>query len=297
MLAKTPVIRTIWTAPLFTLHILWPDCHLFLWGITRMLEMGWQAYRILMHPAIWKATAPHHLIRDIPSEARSQGSFADASTSNWYESHQNSLVRAPQSTLGPRFQSTLRLPNPRTRLERAGLPSLWFSSSHSLQGYIGFSFIFAWRLPFPQLLLSSFSVSISTLLWNVRFQSRSCACFSRHQSAPASPCSPPSIPFSLFLCVSLETGLVAWLPSAALLFFFLWGWDQMASNRSSWSPWLPGWQSTWERHILQPGAVRPFMILNEQLGLLLRPGRMRAALAIVLGMPRSSVSSGRSGVT
>lgn len=220
MLAKTPVIRTIWTAPLFTLHILWPDCHLFLWGITRMLEMGWQAYRILMHPAIWKATAPHHLIRDIPSEARSQGSFADASTSNWYESHQNSLVRAPQSTLGPRFQSTLRLPNPRTRLERAGLPSLWFSSSHSLQGYIGFSFIFAWRLPFPQLLLSSFSVSISTLLWNVRFQSRSCACFSRHQSAPASPCSPPSIPFSLFLCVSLETGLVAWLPSAALLFFF-----------------------------------------------------------------------------
>lgn len=65
---------------------------------------------------------------------------------------------------------------------------------------------------------------------------------------------PAFLPFALFLCFSLETGLVAWLPSAA---FFLWGWDQMASNRSSWSPWLPGWQSTWERHILQPGAVRP----------------------------------------
>lgn len=31
----------------------------------------------------------------------------------------------------------------------------------------------------------------------------------------------------------------------------------MASNRSSWSPWLPEWQSTWERHILKPGVVRP----------------------------------------
>lgn len=75
--------------------------------------------------------------------------------------------------------------------------------------------------------------------------------------------------------LSLETGLVAWLPSAAWVVFcvsacayararvhvglFLWGWDQMASNRSSWSPWLPGWQSSWERHILQPGAVRPFL--------------------------------------
>lgn len=95
---------------------------------------------------------------------------------------------------------------------------------------------------------------------------------------PFPSCSPP--PPSQSLSLSLETGPVAWLPSAACWGFsvvfcvracsvyvrtrahvglFLWGWDQMASNRSSWSPWLPGWQSSWERHILQPGAVRPFL--------------------------------------
>ena len=123
---------------------------------------------------------------------------------------------------------------------------------------VGCSFIFALCLLFPWFLPALLSVSISTLFQGVHFQNCFCAFFSGHQSTTVSPFSPPSFPFSLPSCLSWDrsSGLVA---ICCLFFFFLWGWDQMASNRSSWSPWLPGWQSTWERHVLQPGAVRPFL--------------------------------------
>lgn len=72
----------------------------------------------------------------------------------------------------------------------------------------------------------------------------------------------PFLSLPLRLSWDRSSGLVA---ICCFAFFFLWGWDQMASNRSSWSPWLPGWQSTWERHILQPGAVRPFLRGREKI--------------------------------
>lgn len=186
-------------------------------------------------------------------KARSQGSSTDASNSNWYESRKDSLVNAPQRPYGPDSRAFWDLQTQGKSGERGGLLSLL----HSLWRYIAqldaASFLHCVS-SFPDSCLPCFLFLFP--LFSKMFISRTASVLSSLGiSLPQYLLSP----LSLFLRVSLETGLVAWLPSAALFFFFLWGWDQMASNRSSWSPWLPGWQSTWERHILQPGAVRPFL--------------------------------------
>lgn len=132
-------------------------------------------------------------------------------------------------------------------------PSLTMEIYHTIG-----SFIFALCLFFPDSCLPCFLFLFP--LFSRMFISRTASVLSSPgTSLPEYLLSPLLPSLSLFLRVSPETGLVAWLPSAAFFFFFLWGWDQMASNRSSWSPWLPGWQSIWERHILQPGAARPFL--------------------------------------
>lgn len=85
---------------------------------------------------------------------------------------------------------------------------------------VGFQVRFCISPPLPLLLLSLCSVSTPTLSQTVPFQSR---------SVPPPPCADPPglpvplpffLPSALLLCVSLETGLVAWLPSAAFFFFF-----------------------------------------------------------------------------
>lgn len=130
-----------------------------------------------------------------------------------------------------------------------------FSLCSSLQSFVaqlGFNFIFRLVSPLP-LLHSPGFLCVSPLLSH-----SVCLCVLLPVWVPAPTPTLPSLsflPFSLPLRLSWDrsSGLVA------ICCLFLWGWDQMASNRSSQSPWLPGWQSTWERHILQPGAVRPFL--------------------------------------
>lgn len=153
--------------------------------------------------------------------------------------------------------------NPRRKLGVRGSLSVGFSSSGSRGKCLapsGFISVFSLCVLFSLLLLSLFAVSISTFFFSKTFISRALCSLLPPPVRPHLTSSLPSfLPFlSLPLLLSWDrsSGLVA---ICCFFFFFLWGWDQMASNRSSWSPWLRGWRSTWERQILQPGAVRPFL--------------------------------------
>lgn len=214
--------------------------------------MGW---RVLTRPVIWKATRKPCLIRGTHSDSQASALLGRCITSQLIL-RARSPSGAQVSQHPERYKSKQKVRN----MPIAFCGVFFLPITRDVHCTVRFNFSLSLCVLFPLLLLSLFLFLFPLFFFlNCSFPGL-LLCFLL--PTPIRPHLVSSLPsFLSFLSLPLR---LSWDRSSGLvaiccLFFFLWGWDQMASNRSSWSPWLPGWQSTWERHILQPGAVRSFL--------------------------------------
>ena len=127
----------------------------------------------------------------------------------------------PQRPLRPRFQSILGPTDPRKKWGQSWFAFIVLSLLHSLWRYItqlDVASFLHYVSSFPNSCLPCFLFLFP--LFSRMFLSRTASVLSSPgTSLPEYLLSPLLPSLSLFLRVSLETGLVAWLPSAAFFFF------------------------------------------------------------------------------